>query len=183
MTLTDLSPSMLAVSRLLNPECEHIQGDMRHLRLGRQFDAVFIHDAISYLTSEEDLRQAIRIAFVHCRPGGAALFAPYHVKDTLRESTSHGGHDRGDRSLRYLEWTWDPDPGDTTYVSDFVYLLREGDGPVRSVYERHVFGLFSRKLWLDLIAEAGFASRAASFEHGEIEPHTHEVFLGAKSED
>ena len=46
MTLVDISPHMLAVSRELNPECEHLEGDIRTLRLGRTFDAVFIHDAI-----------------------------------------------------------------------------------------------------------------------------------------
>src|SRR5690349_23802772 len=40
MTLVDLSEDMLAVSRRLNPECAHLQGDMRTLRLGRRFDAV-----------------------------------------------------------------------------------------------------------------------------------------------
>ncbi len=35
MTLVDLSPGMLEVSRKLNPECEHLQGDMRSVRLGR----------------------------------------------------------------------------------------------------------------------------------------------------
>ena len=41
MTLSDLSPEMLAVSRRINPEVEHVQGDMRSLRLpGRQFDGV-----------------------------------------------------------------------------------------------------------------------------------------------
>src|SRR6266481_5817924 len=40
MTLLDLSAEMLAVSAQLNPDCEHIQGDMRTVRLGRQFDAV-----------------------------------------------------------------------------------------------------------------------------------------------
>ena len=52
MTLVDLSPQMLAVSRALNPECEHREGDMRTVNLGRTFDAVFIHDAIAYMTSE-----------------------------------------------------------------------------------------------------------------------------------
>ena len=47
MTLVDLSAEMLAVSRLLNPECEHRQGDMRTLRLGRTFDAVFVPDRIT----------------------------------------------------------------------------------------------------------------------------------------
>src|SRR5262245_21487114 len=40
MTLVDLSNGMLELSRKLNPECEHIQSDMKTLRLGRTFDAV-----------------------------------------------------------------------------------------------------------------------------------------------
>src|SRR5438105_4983770 len=44
-TLTDISPEMQALSRALNPECEHLPGDMRALRLGRAFDAVMVHDA------------------------------------------------------------------------------------------------------------------------------------------
>ncbi|MGB3258736.1 MAG: class I SAM-dependent methyltransferase, partial [Ornithinimicrobium sp.] len=42
MTLVDLSPDMLAVSASLNPDCEHLEADMRTLRLGRIFDAVLI---------------------------------------------------------------------------------------------------------------------------------------------
>src|SRR5688572_1913635 len=35
LTLTDRSPDMLAQSRAVNPECEHIVGDMLSLRLDR----------------------------------------------------------------------------------------------------------------------------------------------------
>src|SRR5262244_325923 len=38
MTLVDIAQGMLKLSQRLNPECEHIQGDMRRLRLGRSFD-------------------------------------------------------------------------------------------------------------------------------------------------
>ena len=58
-TLSDLSPQMLTLSRELNPECEHVLGDMRTLRLGRTFDAVFVHDAVAYMTTESDLRDCI----------------------------------------------------------------------------------------------------------------------------
>src|SRR5688500_15106939 len=54
MTLTDISPDMVAVSRTINPECEHFVGDMRSIRLWRQFDVVFVHDAIDYMTTEAD---------------------------------------------------------------------------------------------------------------------------------
>src|ERR1022692_1804330 len=59
LTLVDRSQEMLSVSRGLNPECAHVQGDMRTIRLGRVFDAVLVHDAVDYLTSEADLRQVV----------------------------------------------------------------------------------------------------------------------------
>lgn len=152
MVLVDLSPGMLAVSRRLNPECEHVEGDMRTIRLGRQFDCVFIHDAIVYMTTEADLRRAIETAFVHCEPGGAALFAPDHVRENFRSLIDSGGHDGEREDLRYLEWTWDPDPTDTTYIVDYAYLLHESDGSVRVVHDRHTEGLFSRGDWLRLLS-------------------------------
>ncbi|MGI9649550.1 MAG: shikimate kinase, partial [Acidimicrobiia bacterium] len=45
LTLTDRSSAMLDLSRTINPECEHVVGDMRSVRLGRRFDAVFVQDA------------------------------------------------------------------------------------------------------------------------------------------
>ena len=177
MTLVDLSPDMLSVSRDLNPECEHCVGDMRTIRLGRQFDGVFVHDAVSYMATETDLRQAIETAFVHCRPGGVALFAPDYLQDNFRPSTSHGGHDGKERSLRYLEWTSDPDPTDTTYEVQFAFLLRVRDGTVQVAQDRHILGLFSRADWLRLLTETGFHSVSVPFEHSELEPGAAEVFL------
>src|SRR5688572_5543710 len=52
-TLSDLSAPMLEISRAINPECAHLLADMRTLRLGREFDAVFVHDAVMYLTTED----------------------------------------------------------------------------------------------------------------------------------
>lgn len=180
MVLVDLSPGMLAVSRRLNPECEHVEGDMRTIRLGRQFDCVFIHDAIVYMTTEADLRSAIQTAFVHCEPGGAALFAPDHVRENFRSSTDSSGYDGEHEGLRYLEWTWDPDPTDTTYLVDYAYLLRGSDGSVRVVHDRHTEGLFSRGDWLRLLAEVGFQPSVIPFDHSELEPGSYEVFVGRK---
>ena len=181
MTLVDISPEMLELRRTINSELEHIVGDMRTVRLGRQFDAVFVHDAVVYMTTEGDLRAAIETAFAHCRPGGAALFAPDHIREKFSPSTDHGGHDGADgRALRYLEWTYDPDPEDSTYTVDFAYLLREADGTVRVEQDRHVEGLFSRRTWLRLLDEAGFEAQALPFEHSEEEPGSMEVFLAKR---
>ncbi len=181
MTLVDRSSEMLAVSRAINPDCEHVQGDMRSVRLGRTFDAVFIHDAIGYITTASDLRQTIETAFIHCKPGGAALFAPDHVSESFRPSTDHGGHDGADRGLRYLEWSWDPDPADTTFLVDYAYLLRSPDGSVRVEHDRHIQGLFPRAYWLDLLSEVGFEARILPFEHTELEPGECELFIAKRS--
>jgi hypothetical protein len=119
---------------------------------------------------------------VHCRPGGAALFAPDHVRELFDPPyTDHGGHDGKDgRGLRYLEWTWDADPSDDIYTVDFAYLLREAQGLVRVEQDRHTEGVFSRDTWLRLLAGSGFQAKAVPFEHSEEEPGSLEVFVGRK---
>ena len=164
MTLVDKSPQMLAVNRTVNPECEQILGDIRTLRLGRMFDAVFVHDAVCHMTTESDLRAVMETAFVHCRPGGVALFVPDEMRETFVPSTEHGGSDREDRGLRYVQWTSDPDPGDTAIVVDFGILLRDEHGVVRVVHERQTHGLFARAVWLRLLRKAGFTASVVSDE-------------------
>ena len=158
MTLVDHSPAMLEVSRRLNPEATHLEGDMRSVELNRRFDAVFVHDAITYITSEADLSAVVTTARAHCRPGGVALFVPDFVTETFRPGTDHGGHDGKGRAMRYLEWRWDPDPSDTTYLADMVYMLRQ-DHEVSVVIDRHVLGLFPTRIWLSSLECAGFRTR------------------------
>ena len=154
-TLADLSEGMQALSRELNPECEHVLGDMRTLRLGRTFDAVFVHDAIVYMTSEDDLLATARSAFAHTRPGGAAVFAPDYVRETFRESSILLSADKGERSLRGIEWIWDPDPADDTYIAEYSFLLRH-EGEVRAVHDRHVEGLFAAGTWKRVLESVGY---------------------------
>jgi trans-aconitate methyltransferase len=178
MTLVDLSDEMLAVSRRLNPECEHRQGDMRTVRLGRRFDAVFLHDAVDYMTSEADLRAAIETAYAHCRPGGIAVLIPDDTTETYEPTTDHGGTDGADgRAVRLLEWASDPDRDDTWTVTEYAFLLREPDGSLRVVHETHRTGLFSRDVWLQLIAEAGFEASAVTEVTSEDRP-PRELFVG-----
>ena len=82
MTLVDLNPAMLEVSEALNPGCEHVAGDMRTVRLGRTFDAVFVHDAVCYLLTEDDVLACLITAREHCRPGGIVVVVP---DDTARD--------------------------------------------------------------------------------------------------
>lgn len=174
-TLTDRAPAMLEVSRAVNPECEHLLGDMRSLRLDREFDVVLIHDAIMYAVQPADVQATLHTAAMHCRRGGTVAVLPDYVRETFAPGTECDGHDAPDgRGLRYLEWRWDPDPADDTYLVDYAYLLRAADGTVTAASDRHLEGLFSRNRWLGWFAEAGLATRSAPDRWGR------EVFIATR---
>jgi SAM-dependent methyltransferase len=167
MTLTDRSPGMLAVNRSVNADAEHVLGDMRSLRLARQFDVVLVHDAIMYATTEADVRATLETAALHCRPGGTVVVLPDYVRETFLPGTDDGGEDAPDgRGFRYLEWQWDPDPDDDTYVVDYAFLMRARDGSVRVEHDRHVEGLFARERWLAWFDAAGLDVRRSLDEWG-----------------
>ena len=171
LTLTDRSPEMQAVSRTINPDAEHILGDMRTLRLNRQFDVVLIHDAIMYATEAADVEATLRTAAVHCCPGGTVAVLPDFVRETFVPGTDDGGEDAADgRGFRYLEWRWDPDPNDT-YIVDYAFMLRDASGSVRVVHDRHVEGLFGRGRWLALFEAVGLTASS------EIDPWGRDVFI------
>jgi SAM-dependent methyltransferase len=178
MTLVDLSPQMLAVSQALNPECEHLEDDIRTLRLDRTFDAVFVHDAICHMTTEADLRAVMKTAFEHCRPGGAALFAPDFVRETFVENTDHGGNDTDRGSVRFLQWTTDPDPSDTSYFVDFAIMIRDREGNLRVEHDRHTYGLFARAAWRRLLREIGFE---VNTKRAVIDDFGRDLFVGRRA--
>ncbi|MBZ5199936.1 class I SAM-dependent methyltransferase [Planomicrobium chinense] len=169
MVLTDLSPDMLEISRKLNPECDHIQGDMRSLDLGSQFDLVFIHDAIMYLTTAADLLEVMHNAKKHLNENGILLIMTDHFTETFQTETSHGGIDQGKKGMRYLEWTYDSDPDDHVTETEYVYVMRDEEGNVFREYDRAESGLFSMAEWEELLAEAGFKAHFERVEYTSIE--------------
>ena len=106
MTLVDVAPGMLEVSKKLNPGCEHVQGDLRSVRLGAKFDAVIVHDAIMYMTSRDDLDAALATVRAHLADGGVAVVLPDCVAETFVAATESGGAEQapgdapGERSVR-----------------------------------------------------------------------------------
>ena len=120
-------------ARRINPECEHLVGDMRTLRLGRTFDAVLVHDAICYMTTEADLRAAMATAFEHLRPGGAgrARARLTSARRSRPEPTTVGRTDRRRATAGQAAPCATsngrpiPDPSDTTYQVDYAILTRD----------------------------------------------------------
>jgi len=97
----------------------------------------------------------VATAFAHTRPGGAAVFAPDYVRETFHEKSELHAGDDGSRSLRCLDWTWDPDPADDTYIAEYAFLLRDGV-EMKAVHDRHVEGLFARATWMEILSGAGY---------------------------
>ena len=178
MTLTDLSARMLDQSKKINPDLEHLEGDMRTLRLGRTFDAVFIHDAIVYMATDDDLAAAIATASVHCSSPGIALFVPDETAENYRRHTYSNEHTVGTRTLRYVAHT--DDIVGTTIRTRFIITMREGDDE-RVVHDDHVTGVFPRATWVSLIERAGFEFVARPFRHSSFAPDAgRELFFGLK---
>jgi hypothetical protein len=131
---------------------------MRTVRLGRTFKAVIIHDAISYMLTEDDLRATFATAAAHLEPGGVFVTAPDWFRETFHSpSISHDTHvsKDGKVELTHIEYTHDPDPGDTTIETIYFYMIRE-NGELRVEEDRHNTGLFPMQTWVDLMTEAGF---------------------------
>ena len=155
----DISPKMLELSQRLNPTVEHHLGDMRTVRLpGQTFDAVLIHDAISYMLTEDDLRAVFATARVHLRPGGLLLAAPDLVRDTFREGMKlRWSTEKDGIEIITEETIHDPDPNDTIVKSRFTYTITE-NGERRVEQDLHLSGLFSIATWFSLLEEIGFTA-------------------------
>ena len=166
---------MLAVSRSLNPDIEHVQGDMRDVDLGRTFDAVLIHDAVMYNTTANDLQATMRTAARHCRVGGTVIMAPDCTRESYDPDTTHGGEDGADgRSARYLSWSFDPDPSDTHFETIYTFVMRDVDGAVRVETDRHVEGFFREPEWISWLAEAGIDAQC------HVDAWDRPVFVGTR---
>ena len=168
----DLSPTMLENCRKLNPDVETVVGDMRTVQLGRTFDVVLIHDAVDYLTCEDDVRQTLANAYRHLNPGGVLIVAPTYVRETFVDgaSESDAGDLPGGGHVAFLSYVHDPDPDDTRFELILIYAIRE-QGQVRVVEDRHACGLFSTDFWLAALQEAGFPAPEARDDPAVDHPH------------
>jgi SAM-dependent methyltransferase len=158
----DISPRMIEQARKLNPGVEFHVGDMRSIRLERTFKAVLVHDAIAYMLTADDLRATFATAAAHLEPGGVFITAPDWLRETFREPfVEHTTRSDGTVTFTHVEYTYDPDPTDAAIETLCWYLIREG-ADLRIEQDRHITGLFSLDVWLDLMREAGFDAEAVS---------------------
>ena len=154
--LVDRSEEMLTESRKRNPIAQHVCACVSDLSLRDRVDAVLIHDAIMYMTTEKQLLEMFSCAYRHLREGGKILVVPDVVKEYFHEHALHGGAQEGEKTIQLMEWHWDPTANDKTYQLELSLLMREGDA-IRSHHETHTLGLFSVLEYTDALENVGFS--------------------------
>jgi len=179
MELVDLSEAMLAQCHRINPGVPTHVGDMRTIRLPRRFDAVFAHDAVSYMLTALDVRALAQTAAAHLEPGGVALLCPDDLRENYEDGTEDGGSDGPDgRGVRYLAWSHAGEAD--TVVTDYAIMLRDADGTMRVEHDRHVTGALPTDVWLEALRDAGLVAQRIALEHSEVPTDSHHVFVGVK---
>ena len=124
VTGVDLSLGMLNKARVAHPDIEYLEGDMRTLRLKRQFDAVVIPDSIDYMASQNDLRLAIQTAVAHLKTSGVLLVVAKTEETFQNNNFAYTGEKDGVH-VTLLENNYiNPFPRNT-YEATFVYLIRQ----------------------------------------------------------
>lgn len=156
LTGVDISENMQERARRLNPEVTYIRGDMRTYEDRILFDAVTAFDAISYMTTEKDLKAVFRTAYNLVRPGGIFYTMNENRPGDFRQNkTVTTVSNLEDINLVYIENYFDTNPDDTEFEGLFIYIIRE-NGELRVENDRHILGIFPDETWEMLLEETGF---------------------------
>ena len=152
VTGVDLSLGMLNKARVTHPDIKYLEGDMRTLRLNRQFDAVVIPDSIDYMDSLDDLRQAIQSAVAHLKTSGVLLVVAKTEETFQNNNFAYTGEKDGVH-VTLLENNYIDPFRPNTYEATFVYIIRQhGELTIRT--DHHVLGLFSQATWGQVFNDA-----------------------------
>lgn len=156
VTGVDCSRPMLKNAKKLNPENFYLEGDMRYVRLQKQFDLVTSIDSLAYMTNRRDLKAAFKTAYHHLKPGGVFFTIIEFTKEAFWQNKNDVHYyKRGDTEVTYLENHYDPSIRDNSFEITFVYLVRKKGRMV--IYEdHHLCGIFNLNTWVGLLKEVGF---------------------------
>ena len=146
-----------------NPNKKHICSDIRFFeskQVQQPVDVVFLHDAVMYLTTEEDLYKTFLSAKDCLREGGIFLVVPDVFLEDFEDHFLAGGEDgfldNQPVSVRLTEWHWRNVETPNRANVEFSLLIRHENQPVQHVHETHIMGLFSREQYIQNLQKTGF---------------------------
>jgi SAM-dependent methyltransferase len=170
VTGVDVSQEMLAYARRINPEVVYLEGDIRTVRLGKTFDAVLLHDAISYMTSIEELEMAYRTASAHLEVAGVMVTLPEELRTRLANNAPEVSTESdGSKTVTMIEVVHDEDPSDHQFENTFVFLIREASD-LRVEVDRHINGVFELEEFTGAMQSAGFETFVEDWELSDWTP-------------
>jgi SAM-dependent methyltransferase len=185
VTGVDLSLGMLNIARETHPDIEYLEGDMRSLRLNRQFDVVVIPDSIDYMNSPDDLQRAIQTATLHLKADGKLLIVA-KTKETFQNNNFAYSGEKGDVHVTLFENNFVNPLKPDTYEATLVYLIRE-KGELSIHTEHQILGLFPLASWESLFKDSNLAMRKVNLD-GIYEPfilgegeYPMTIFVGQKT--
>lgn len=154
VTGVDISIGMLNKAKEKNPEIEYFEGDMRSIRLNRQFDCVVIPDSIDHMVTLDDLKQAIETSAIHLKPGGVLMIVATTSETFQNNNFAYTG-EKGDTHVTLIENNYINPYIPNIYEVTMLFLIRQ-KGKLSKHIEEFKAGLFQKEMWDDVLKNFGF---------------------------
>ncbi len=162
ITGVDISSGMIGKARSTHPDIEYIEGDIRSLRLNRQFDAVVIPDCIDYMVTLDDLNKAIKTAVHHLKLSGILLVVGKTLETFQNNNFAYTGEKDGIH-ITLLENNHINPSTQNSYEATLIYLIRQQE-KLTVHMDRHVLGLFSQKDWKKVFRDNGLVLHQSTLD-------------------
>ncbi len=170
VTGVDLSSAMIKQARRVNPGAKYVKGDLRTVKAGEWFDAVLLHDAVSYMQTRLDLVKAMKNVKAHLRPGGVAVVLPDYLQETFVPGEGAEVEAEVDgRHLQALSRVESAGRGRFALLMTFV-ITDLKSGRRRVIEDRHICGLFGMTGWLAAFEKAGLSACVVQKAKGKWTP-------------
>lgn len=161
ITGLDLSQPMLNIAKHKFPNLPFVCADMRTFKLNQTFDVILcLFSSIAYLTTHEELSQALSNFYAHLNRGGIALVEPFISPNVFRENNlSAVNIDKPDIKLSRQSISTRKQHIAHIDMHTLVTTLQTG-----SLYfhEQHRLSLFSHTEYLEIAEKVGFKAQILS---------------------
>jgi ubiquinone/menaquinone biosynthesis C-methylase UbiE len=157
-TGVDVSRAMLKIARKNVKGVTFKEGDMRTLRLGKQFDVIIcLLSSIGYVRTAARLEKTIQNFSKHLKKGGLALIEPSHAKSAYVSGepriTTYDG-----REVKIARVNWTNFRQATAVLNMHILIAERGKEPKYFV-DKHELGLFGINSTLRIMKAGGLKSK------------------------